>query len=255
MKLTPYRVLCEKTTVTRRIAVVADVHADFEGPTLPLLRQAKPDLILIPGDLTEQSEIASGGAGSLRFLSACRELAPVVYTSGNHEVGCFHSGNPVRPPSPIPLPTAYRKELAARGILSLENEWREQDEILFCGLGTGIGNGKNEPNSAVLASFRALPTDRPKILLCHHPEYYPTHLRKLGMDLIVCGHAHGGQWRLFGRGVYAPGQGLFPRYTAGLHGGHCVISRGASGHTRIPRIFNEPEIPLITFGPSTDTES
>ena len=68
------------------------------------------------------------------------------------------------------------------------------------------------------------------------------------MDLIVCGHAHGGQWRLFGRGIYAPGQGLFPRYTSGLHGGVCVISRGLSGCTRIPRIFNPPEIPLIEFG-------
>ena len=100
----------------------------------------------------------------------------------------------------------------------------------------------------MLAQFRALPDGRVKILLCHHPEYYPTVLADLGMDLIVCGHAHGGQWRFFGRGIYAPGQGLFPRYTAGLHGGHCIISRGISGCTHIPRIFNAPEIPLISFG-------
>ena len=90
MKLTPYRVECAKLKKVLRVAVLADVHADFDKPILPLLREAAPDLILIPGDLTERREILSGGAASLRFLSACRELAPVVYASGNHEVGCFH---------------------------------------------------------------------------------------------------------------------------------------------------------------------
>jgi predicted MPP superfamily phosphohydrolase len=70
------------------------------------------------------------------------------------------------------------------------------------------------------------------------------------MDLIVCGHAHGGQWRLFGRGVYAPGQGLFPKYTSGVLDGVCVISRGLGNHTRVPRIFNPPELVLISLSPS-----
>lgn len=248
MKLTPYRVECAKLKKMLRVVVLADIHADFDKPILPLLREAAPDLILIPGDLTERREILSGGAASLRFLAACRESAPVVYAAGNHEVGCFHHGNPDRRPSPLPLPDAYRRSLESLGILSVENECREQDGILFCGLGTGIHGSRNEPDSAVLDSFRALPSDRPKILLSHHPEYYPLYLRDLGFDLIVCGHAHGGQWRFFGHGVYAPGQGLFPRYTSGLHGGNCVISRGVSGCTQIPRIFNEPEIPLILFG-------
>ena len=248
MKLTPYRVECAKLKKVLRVAVLADVHADFDKPILPLLREAAPDLILIPGDLTERREILSGGAASLRFLSACRELAPVVYASGNHEVGCFHHGNPDRCPSPQPLPENYLRELSSRGILSVENECRESGGILFCGLGTGIHGDRNEPDPAVLDLFRTLPSDRPKVLLSHHPEYYPRYLRDLDFDLIVCGHAHGGQWRFFGRGVYAPGQGLLPRYTSGLHGGVCVISRGVSGCTRIPRIFNEPEIPLILFG-------
>lgn len=248
MKLTPYRVPCEQLKQPMRVAVVADVHADFDAPILPALQKADPDLILIPGDLTEQAEILSGGERSLAFLSELRRFAPVVYTTGNHEVGCFHSGNPIRHPSPKPLPATYRAALAAHGILSVENECRELNGILFCGLGTGIHEGKNEPSAEVLARFRDLPTDRPKILLSHHPEYYPTHLSELGMDLIVCGHAHGGQWRLFGRGVYAPGQGLLPRYTSGLHDGICVISRGISGCTRIPRIFNPPEIPIVMFG-------
>lgn len=247
MKLTPYRVACAKLpspcgwqSLRMSTRIFPCRSASFA--------QAKPDLILIPGDLTEQREIRAGGAESLRFLAALRELAPVVYAAGNHEVGCFHADNPDRRPSPQPLPADYRAALAACGVLSVENECRGQNGILFCGLGTGIHDGKNEPDAALLDRFRALPPDPVKILLCHHPEYYPAYLADLGMDLIVCGHAHGGQWRLFGRGIYAPGQGLFPRYTSGLHGGVCVISRGLSGCTRIPRIFNPPEIPLIEFG-------
>ncbi len=247
MKLTPYSVACPKLRESIKIALLADIHGDFEKPILPLLQEADPNLILIAGDLTEQKEILSGGAESLRFLSSCRDIAPVVYASGNHEVGCFRHGNPNKHPTPQPLPDFYLEELEKLGILSVENEEKELYGIHFCGLGTGIDGRKNKPNLSLLDSFSALPEEDIKILLCHHPEYYPV-LRNRDFDLIVCGHAHGGQWRFFGHGIYAPGQGLFPRYTSGLHGGNCVISRGISGNTRIPRIFNEPEIPVITFG-------
>ena len=68
------------------------------------------------------------------------------------------------------------------------------------------------------------------------------------LNLVLSGHAHGGHWRLFGRGVYAPGQGLFPKYTAGVVDGVCVISRGLGDHTSIPRLFNEPELVMIRLG-------
>lgn len=248
MKITHYRVACEKQKQTIRIAVVADLHADFAKPVLPVLRREHPDYILIPGDLTEAEEIAAGGDDSLRFLSACREIAPTVYSLGNHEVGCCHSGNPLRKAEPVPLPEAYRKEVEARNILLVDNTCREADGILFCGLGTGIRGAENCPDKPFLTKLQELPREKVRILLCHHPEYYVPYLRKIGLDLTVCGHAHGGQWRIFGQGIYAPGQGLFPKYTAGILDGRCVISRGISGCTRIPRIFNPPEIPIITFG-------
>ena len=62
---------------------------------------------------------------------------------------------------------------------------------------------------------------------------------------MVSGHAHGGQWRIFGRGVFAPGQGLFPKYTSGIHDGRLVISRGLKKSGTIPRIFNSPELVII----------
>ena len=70
------------------------------------------------------------------------------------------------------------------------------------------------------------------------------------MDLVFSGHAHGGQFRLpfLGRGLVAPGQGLFPRYTEGVHernGTTMIISRGL-GNSVIPvRLFNQPEIVCV----------
>ena len=102
------------------------------------------------------------------------------------------------------------------------------------------------PRLEWLENFCAV--EKPKILLCHHPEYYVPYIQKADIDLTVCGHAHGGQWRIFGRGIYAPGQGLFPKYTAGVLDQKCVISRGLGNHTWIPRIFNRRELVIIDYG-------
>ena len=82
-----------------------------------------------------------------------------------------------------------------------------------------------------------------KILLCHYPHYYERCLKDVPVDLVLSGHAHGGQWRIFGRGVYAPHQGLFPKYTSGIHSGNHIISRGVVNNAKpIPRFFNPCEV-------------
>jgi predicted MPP superfamily phosphohydrolase len=99
------------------------------------------------------------------------------------------------------------------------------------------------PNLEWLEKFSHL--RGPKILLSHHPEYYPKYIKDLGIDLTLSGHAHGGQWRFFNRGVFAPGQGIFPKYTSGLYDGKLIVSRGLGNQTPYPRINNEEEIIVI----------
>ena len=85
-----------------------------------------------------------------------------------------------------------------------------------------------------------------KVLLSHHPEYYPEYIKDLDIDLILSGHAHGGQLRFFGRGLFAPGQGLLPKYTSGIHDGRMIVSRGlANNAPPIPRLFNSKELIFI----------
>ena len=87
-----------------------------------------------------------------------------------------------------------------------------------------------------------------RILLSHHPEYHPRYLADRQIHLTVSGHAHGGQWRIGSRGVYAPGQGLFPKYVGGLYpigNGTLCVSRGMRNTVRIPRFFNPCEIVIL----------
>ncbi len=95
-----------------------------------------------------------------------------------------------------------------------------------------------------------------KVLLCHHPEYMlgedPV-VDLTGVDIALAGHAHGGQMRLGHRGLYAPGQGLVPKYTEAVFeedGARVVISRGLSNTYRLPRINNAPEIVVVNVNGS-----
>ena len=112
------------------------------------------------------------------------------------------------------------------------------------GMRSGLLNPGRMPDLDWLDGFCRTPGYR--ILLCHQPEYFDRYLRDYPIDLFVAGHAHGGQWRLFGRGVFAPDQGLFPKYTSGVHEGRLVISRGLSNTvTPIPRLFNSRELVVV----------
>jgi predicted MPP superfamily phosphohydrolase len=126
------------------------------------------------------------------------------------------------------------------------------DGIAFGGLASGLVKDNGKPDTDFLSRFASL--DEPKVLISHHPEYYVKYIKELPIDLVVSGHAHGGQWRIFGRGVFAPGQGIFPKYTSGVIDNRCVISRGVGDHTVIPRIANPRELIIIHCGTKTENQ-
>ena len=247
MKVTTYHIPCNKLPAPLRIAVASDLHDNPFERVIEALKNESPDLILIPGDLTDDEHINEGACNALEFLRACSTLAPTYYSLGNHEIRCYHRGNHFAHPTPIPIPDHYRKAVAETGAILLEDSMKEGNNLILCALGSGLNGKINQPNASAMDTFRVLPSDKTKILLCHHPEYIPE-ISKIGMDLVVCGHAHGGQWRIFGRGVFAPGQGIFPKYTSGVHFGNCVISRGLGDHTSVPRIFNDNELVIVELG-------
>lgn len=246
------RILPVPAPIRKRIAVCADFHSENRSmpveAALSLLKEARPDLILFPGDIfsdTGRSSVTeSWNRNGLTLLEKASLLAPCFFSPGNHEMG-FSAEN--------------RRILEAAGVRTLVSESVRMGAIAVGGLGSGYLLPKARyaeppvPDTAFPAKFAV--EERYHILLCHHPEYWRRYVAGTGIELTVSGHAHGGQWRVFGRGVYAPGQGLFPAYTSGLYRAGdeiLAVSRGMTNSVRfIPRFFNPCEILLLDLAPES----
>lgn len=229
-----------------RIAHVSDLHnaeiGDGNETLLNLLREAKPDMIAITGDLIDSRDTDVGVA--LRFVQGAMEIAPCYYVPGNHEARVSEYA-------------VLKAGLLAQGVVVLEDKAlvleRSGEEIRLLGVSdpsfrTGYLFGDSETvMNQKLQKFSIAETDF-TILLSHRPELFEVY-GEHGVDLVLSGHAHGGQVRLpFVGGLVAPNQGLFPAYDAGsfVEGNtHMVVSRGI-GNSIIPlRFNNRPEVILI----------
>ncbi len=231
-----------------RIALAADLHSDDPSALAALLREVAPDIILLAGDMLEplDGSFDSENAAAMSVFRLCAELAPTFYCTGNHEDGGIHSQSKKWRGEHGRKRRYTDENLAAikdSGVHLLINSYELYDGIAIGGLASGLICEGNRPDLEFLSEFASL--DAPKLLISHHPEYYKPYIKPLPIDLTVSGHAHGGQWRFFGRGVYAPGQGLFPKYTAGIYEERLVVSRGLKKSKRIPRIFNPTELVII----------
>ena len=193
------------------------------------MKKTKPSHILAPGDIFERLDGSLDDINENGFilLREAARIAPTFYSIGNHEIGGTRSwalGFGLRMPERAEMSEKNRERILSCGVHFLDDSYEMFDGIAFGGLSTGILNEGRAPSLSWLDKFCAL--DVPKVLLCHHPEYYGKYLSEYDIDLVVSGHAHGGQWRFFGRGVFAPGQGLFPKYTSGVYDNKLIVSRG-----------------------------
>ena len=225
-----------------KLIVVSDTHGSDINPVMEIIYNIKPDGILIPGDFmngkilqrypdhTKQIERACAD------LNAFAEVAKTYVSIGNHEKH---------------LTLLERNELRNTKAHILDNESiLAFDSILIGGLSSAtVYNNKRKQIMSPDLGFLHEYDDQTgfKLLLCHHPEYYPEHLMKTNIDLIVSGHAHGGQIRIGKNGLFAPGQGIFPKYTSGLYDHRLLVSRGVSGTEITPRINNRPEIMVLSL--------
>ena len=239
-----------------KLAVVADLHSRAGAEVLDIIRAVKdmaPDLVLMPGDIFERldGKNTRGMQAGLSLMRACAQIAPTVYSIGNHENGGTRSWNKLKWMGIKSIPKYFDAEqiemIKSCGVTLLDDSYTLIDGIAIGGLSSGLINLGRRPDLEFLNSFCHL--DSPKILLCHHPEYFDKYLSDKNIMLTVSGHAHGGQWRIFGRGVFAPGQGLFPKYTSGIYNNALAVSRGLKPGGLIPRIFNSTEVMEINLLP------
>ncbi|EEK69998.1 MULTISPECIES: metallophosphoesterase [Bacillus cereus group] len=229
-----------------KILQISDLHnkkfGDNQDVLIQKVKSINPDIIAITGDL-----IDSKSYDAEISMQVIRELVkeyPVYFVTGNHEKwsGKYNS---------------LEKKLKKQHVTVLRNEHviiqKGGHEINLLGIddpefNTGdIDEGSIVKDAIVKAKIETQP-DRYNVLLSHRPEFLEEYAEEQ-VDLVLSGHAHGGQVRLpFIGGLVAPNQGILPKYTAGLYeqqNTSMIVSRGL-GNSIIPqRIFNRPEIVVV----------
>ena len=250
MKISKYEILTDKQGINIKLACVSDLHSRPYKKVLAALEQISPDAILLPGDIVEIAAdyMDERNQNGLNFLKDAVHIAPCYYTYGNHEIYYSHAkGKHPKTPDKV-LSEKYIESIRSFGVHLINDSFEALDQAgrilvggLVCGRDMDPALNQKDPDLKFLSDYSQ--NSGFKILLCHYPHYYEKHLKSVDVDLVLSGHAHGGQWRIFGRGIYAPHQGLFPKYTSGLHDGKHIISRGAVNNSKpIPRFFNPCEI-------------
>lgn len=249
MRISKYCIHTNKSGSNLRLAVVSDLHARPFEKVLQAIKSIKPDAILFPGDILEVtiSQFAKRNQMGMEFLALVSTIAPCYYCYGNHEL--YNSAH--KAATDPCLDEERRNEIQKMGIHLINDNYEALENYNAIKIG-GYVCGREmpdlpfaEPNQ--ISKIKELEnSDGFKILLCHYPHYYEKYFKHSNFDLILSGHAHGGQWRLFGRGIFAPHQGLFPKYTSGVHDKRHIISRGAVNNAKpIPRLFNPCEVLCI----------
>ena len=217
------------------ILQVSDLHNNAYGKDgralIRAIQSLEFDCIAITGDLLDR-HLPKRRDNAYVFLEAVCRLAPVYLVQGNHE-------------RVIPGWDRTKMDYQTLGARVLENEtvllYRGKDRVAITG-------AKDKEAGETIAACMVPNTCT--VLLAHQPQLLPEYA-KTDADLVLCGHAHGGQVRLFGRGLYSPNQGIFPKYTAGFYTlgkTTMYVSRGVGNHSFVPpRFFNRPEINLLTL--------
>jgi len=232
-----------------KILLISDLHSTVYGNDQEVLINKisvlRPDLIILSGDLFDSSSPMTGAISLLKGISG---IAPIYYVTGNHE----YWGNNVR---------AAREILLSFGVIILSDTYVlieiNNNELILAGIEDPEKKLFETPDynqeDAMENAFREL-DEIPlyKILIAHRPENIEIY-KRYSFNLVLSGHTHGGQVRIppIVNGLYTRNQGLFPKYGGGIYkpgNTTLIISRGLSlNYPKSPRIFNSPELVLITI--------
>lgn len=222
-----------------KIIQISDLHNTSFGKgnnkLLTLIKNQNPDIIVLTGDLVDSNHTNIELA--LEFAEAVNTICPVYFITGNHEKWLSEDDL-----------NELLTGLNERGIIVLDNETRiiSKGRTSFCLVGLDDDNLLDDTLMELLQTHE----NELSVVLAHEPQYIQNYANAKA-DLVLSGHAHGGQFRLpFIGGVVAPNQGFNPRYTEGMYYNDettMVVSRGL-GNSIIPiRLFNLPEVVCVEF--------
>lgn len=248
-------------TETLRIVQLSDLHSKEYGgqntELIALVEAQKPDLIFMTGDMLNRAGAAEDVYPLCQLIARLVEIAPVYWADGNHEKTFMDNTG-----------LDIHEQLADAGVTVLDRSYADitlRDQELRIGGYYGYYRyphmTTDDPQTkaadeAFFADFED--TQRLKLLLCHIPTAWADWncIDKFPVDVVFCGHYHGGQIRLpLIGGLYAPYVGLFPAYTRGVFTGSqavCVLSAGLGAEPGIPRVNNLPELVVVQLTPKQE---
>lgn len=236
----------EKITQPVRIALITDLHSCFysddQMELIEAIRSQDPDLVLLGGDICDD-KIPNDNTEAL--LKGIADQYPCFYVTGNHEYWSEDID------AILELFQSYGVTILNGNAGTLEINGQK---INLCGVPDPDIDSFTDTAVSWEQMLQALSGIHQNgyytILLSHRPERIESYLN-YDFDLILSGHAHGGQWRIPGilNGLFAPNQGLFPKYAGGEYRFQettMIVSRGlARESTPLPRIFNRPELVIV----------
>lgn len=247
--LRTYTVASPKLTAEVRLAVVTDFHSsDNADDVVAMVASSAPDAVLMVGDLFDDDTQNRPTERTLSLMRQLSALYPCYYVSGNHEAWTGE------------MDALYQQTEEAgvkvlrmsSGVLTVRGQ-----RIALCGIPDPyemVFSGAPDTEEQLRQALEDVDSADFTVLLAHRPELLAKYAQ-FPLDLVVSGHAHGGQVRIPGvlNGLYAPNQGWFPKLAGGAYtqdGTTLIVSRGLAVRTRLPRIFNRPEVVLVRCVPA-----
>lgn len=220
-----------------KIMQISDLHNQAFGEKssglLKAINDESPDIIVVTGDIVDSRHTDIGTA--LEFIQGAVKIAPVYYITGNHEYNL-----------PTEAFNVLMQGMSDAGVTILDNKCVKisvRNEVFNL-----IGLSDTNLTDSTLSRISPSSENRLNILLAHKPQFISNYAAE-DADIVLAGHAHGGQIRLpFIGGLYAPGQGLRPEYYEGTYtvdNTTMVVSRGLGNSVFPFRINNRPEIVVL----------
>ncbi len=229
-----------------RVVQVSDLHNMLFGENqkrlIEKIKIENPDMIAITGDLIDAHH--TNVEVAMQFVKEAVKIAPVYFVTGNHEAWTKEYEEKLLP------------SLEESGVVIINDEKieleRDGHTINLLGVNDPSvdlkGDLFGEAEAMIDTKIKRMQVEGFSLLLSHRPELFEVYVDN-SISCVLSGHAHGGQFRIpFVGGVYAPNQGIFPKYTAGIYEDgdtQMVVSRGL-GESVIPiRVNNSPELVVV----------
>lgn len=247
--LRTYTVVSPKLTAEVRLAVVTDFHSsDNADDVVAMVASCAPDAVLMVGDMFDDDTQNRPTERTLSLMRQLSALYPCYYVSGNHEAWTGEMDALYQQTEEAGV-TVLRM---SSGVLTVRGQ-----RIALCGIPDPyemVFSGAPDTEEQLRQALEDVDSADFTVLLAHRPELLAKYAQ-FPLDLVVSGHAHGGQVRIPGvlNGLYAPNQGWFPKLAGGAYtqgGTTLIVSRGLAVRTRLPRIFNRPEVVLVRCVPA-----